>query len=147
MKRVYIDIDGCIADWQGHYDLIKSINPESKYPQTGDFFFQNLEPIWDGVDFVEKMMHDDGYDTWLLTAPYVWGERSYTGKRIWVENYLGLDACFKLIMCPDKSLMKGDFLIDDHYDSHGQKDFEGELILYGSDMYPDWHTVSKKFFG
>ena len=44
-------------------------------------------------------------------------------------------------MCCDKSLLKGDFLIDDTLE-YGQTEFEGELLHFGSgNKFPDWKTV------
>jgi 5'(3')-deoxyribonucleotidase len=48
----------------------------------------------------------------------------------------------KLILCPDKSLVKGDYLIDDDI-KHGQLTFEGEHIRFGSSNFPDWKSVIK----
>jgi 5'(3')-deoxyribonucleotidase len=39
-------------------------------------------------------------------------------------------------MCPNKSLLKGDYLIDDNEWTNWQGDFEGDLILIGSEEYP-----------
>jgi len=53
------------------------------------------------------------------------------------------------IMTGDKSLIKGDYLIDD-MTGDGQENFEGEFIQYGSDKFPDWRSIlmylmNKKF--
>ena len=64
---------------------------------------------------------------------------SYTEKRVWVEKNLGLGVVPKLIICRNKRLLKGDYLIDDHI----YKDFEGELLHFGSKHYPNWHAVIK----
>ena len=42
----------------------------------------------------------------------------------------------KLIICWDKGLLKGDYLIDDH-----EYDFDGELIRFGSDEFRNWEIV------
>ena len=46
-----------------------------------------------------------------------------------------------LIICSHKGLLKGDILIDDHASGRGQELFEGKLIHFGQDDYPDWETV------
>ena len=40
----------------------------------------------------------------------------------------------------NKNLNKGDFLIDDRT-KNGAGEFEGELILFGSEKFPDWDEV------
>lgn len=50
-----------------------------------------------------------------------------------------------MILSPDKGLLKGDFLIDDHIDGKGQERFEGRLIQFGSGEFPDWAAVLHEF--
>jgi 5'-nucleotidase len=54
---------------------------------------------------------------------------------MWLKNW---------ILSPNKALLKGDFLIDDMINGKGQEDFEGELITFGSEKYPNWKSVIKK---
>ena len=49
----------------------------------------------------------------------------------------------RLIISPNKSLLKGDYLIDDNVEGKGQEGFEGKLIQYGSTSYPSWSSVLK----
>ena len=46
----------------------------------------------------------------------------------------------KLILTHRKDLLKGDILIDDR-PNNGAKNFDGELITFGSDQYPKWDAV------
>jgi 5'(3')-deoxyribonucleotidase len=45
-----------------------------------------------------------------------------------------------LILTHHKNLAKGDYLIDDRT-KNGAYDFEGELILFGSEKFPSWKDV------
>lgn len=56
------------------------------------------------------------------------------------KKYLGDYAHKRLIISHHKNLNKGDFLIDDRT-KNGAGDFTGELILFGSEKYPNWQTV------
>jgi 5'-nucleotidase len=51
----------------------------------------------------------------------------------------------KLIICPNKSLLKGQYLIDYNHTGKGQEKFEGKLIHFGSDEFPNWEKV-RAFF-
>ena len=53
-----------------------------------------------------------------------------------------LDDVFhkKMVITHCKHLCKGDYLIDDR-DKNGAAEFEGELIRYGSEKFPDWDAV------
>ena len=56
------------------------------------------------------------------------------------KKYFGEDMLNKMILCPDKSLVKGDYLIDDN-GQNGQPEFEGEWIEFASEEFPDWTAV------
>ncbi len=62
-----------------------------------------------------------------------------------VENHLGFEFTHNLILTTNKGLLKGDYLIDDYVAGRGQENFEGELIHFGSDKYPDWCSIMKCF--
>ena len=46
----------------------------------------------------------------------------------------------KLILCGNKSLLRGKILVDDS-DNAMQDKFEGVWIRIGTDQYPDWDPV------
>jgi hypothetical protein len=52
---------------------------------------------------------------------------------------LGFEFLDRLIFAPDKTLLIGEYLIDD-YDWPG---FEGEHIKFGGDKFPNWETVKE----
>ena len=82
---------------------------------------------------------------YILTAPSVRNPSSYTEKRLWVEEHLGLGAAYKLIISPNKGLNLGHYLIDDYTKGKGQENFEGRLLQFGSAEYPDWISI-RRFF-
>jgi 5'(3')-deoxyribonucleotidase len=43
-------------------------------------------------------------------------------------------------MAPNKSFLKGDYLIDDMGNA-GQEEFEGEWIHFKTEKFPNWETV------
>ena len=61
---------------------------------------------------------------------------------MWVEDHLGLHWCKKLILCPDKSLLKGDILIDDQV----WEKFSGQKIVFNSETN-NWSHIIKKLLG
>ena len=68
----------------------------------------------------------------------------YAEKRVWIEKYFGLAFTKQLIISYDKSLLKGDVLIDDNSSGNGQEHFEGALYHFGSSELSNWDTVMKK---
>lgn len=137
MKILYVDMDDTLAKYQQAHDLAKK-TMDIKYPQSLPNFFLNLEPIEgaiEGVIYLSKK-----YDIHFLTAPSYMNPLSYTEKRLWIEKYFGLEWCKKLILAYDKSLLKGDYLIDDSI-GKGQLNFEGKLIQIGTHEFPDWNSI------
>ena len=65
---------------------------------------------------------------------------SWAEKRRWVEENLGKSAHKKLILCHNKGLVKGDFLIDDRI-ANGVADFGGEHIHFTTEQFPTWKEV------
>lgn len=137
-KRVYVDLDGVLADFITAFNKEKELNPEQPYPQSQYGFFMNLEPIKDSIESFKML--EEYFDMWILTRPSVQNPLCYTEKAIWVKEKLGIDIQRKTIMSCDKSLLKGDFLIDDTTD-YGQPEFEGEFIQFGTESFPNWKTV------
>jgi 5'(3')-deoxyribonucleotidase len=103
-----------------------------------------MDPIPDAIKSYELLA--EKYDVYILsTAP--WNNPSaWSDKLIWVQTYLGEVAYKRLILTPHKDFLKGDYLIDDRL-KHGAKDFEGELILFGSDRYKNWADVKNYLLG
>ena len=60
---------------------------------------------------------------------------------MWIEKYFGFEFTEKLIISPNKGLLKGDILIDDLISGRGQESFEGKIMQFGSANFPDWKTV------
>jgi 5'(3')-deoxyribonucleotidase len=140
MMRVYIDMDGVLCDFYGAVMKHKNQNPKQPYPQSKWGFFLKLEPIDGAIDAVNKLK--ENYDVWILTRPSFMNINCYSEKAQWVLDHLGYDMLEKTILCGDKSLVKGHYLIDDQGNA-GQENFEGEWIHFGTTKYPNWDEVLK----
>ena len=138
MKRVYIDMDGVLCNFYKATKKALSENPNQKYPQSQWGFFLRLEEIPGAIDAFNELKKS--YDVWILTRPSFKNVNCYTEKAQWVCDHLGYDALEKTIMSGDKSLLKGDYLIDDDLNAN-QERFEGELIKFSSDRFKNWSDV------
>ena len=146
---IYIDMDDVMCNYTDMHSISIKKNPAIKYPQSEVGFFENLKPIKNSIKAVNFLFNHSNFDTYILTAPSVRNSHCYTEKRVWIENYFGLEAARKLIISPNKGLLKGDFLIDDNSSGKGQESFEGSLLQFGTKTYPDWSSIinylSEKF--
>lgn len=141
-KIVYIDMDNVLVDFQSGIDRLDA-TVLSEYENRLDevpHIFSKMQPKADAVESFNRLA--ERYDVYILsTAP--WNNPSaWSDKLEWVKRYLGDKAYKRLILTHHKNLNKGDYLIDDRT-KNGADCFEGELILFGSDEFPDWKTVVK----
>ena len=138
-------MDDVLCNFMESYKAHIKACPEMKYPQAQVDFFRNLEPLKGAVQAFHKLTELKGSKVYILSAPSEKNPLSYMEKRIWVENNLGYEAVNRLILSPNKALLKGDYLIDDHTEGKGQDKFEGKLINFGSVEFPDWEAVLLSF--
>lgn len=131
---VYVDMDRVICDYDAQHQKFSKMYPHIKYPQSLLGFFNTMDALPDAIESVKELA--SRYDLYFLTRPSVMNPMSYTEKRIYIENNFGIDMCEKLILCPNKGLLRGDMLIDDHI-----HDFQGINILFGSPNFKDWKSV------
>ena len=66
----------------------------------------------------------------LSTAPW-------KNPSVWLDKL----EWIQLIISHHKNLNRGDYLIDDR-EKNGAREFEGKLIPFGSDKFPDWRSVT-----
>ncbi len=138
-------MDGVLCDYQNAFDEAIQLNPKIAFPQSQFDFYRKLKPIKDAIESVNKLLQNNDFEVYILTAPSIYNPLSYTEKRIWVEEYLGMQMVEKLIISPNKSLLKGHYLIDDTKEGRGQENFEGKLIHFGSEKFSDWQKVLSYF--
>lgn len=128
-------MDDTLCHFERAFHKAVALNPKQPYPQSQWGFFLGLEPYEGAIEGFRKL--EEKYDVWILTKPSTKNLNCYTEKAKWIYDHFGQDIVDKLIICPDKALLKGDYLIDDKIWS----DFEGEQIHFLSDEYPNWEAV------
>jgi 5'(3')-deoxyribonucleotidase len=137
-KILYVDMDGVLCDYKTAYLNAIQRTPEIIYPQSQIGFFLNLKPL---PMVCDMDFYYENFDTYILTSPSVKNPLCYTEKRLWIEKHLGMKYCDKLIISPNKTLNKGNYLIDDNF-----WEFEGKLLLLGSKEFPKFNDVFKYLY-
>ncbi len=140
MKTVYVDMDGVLCDFFGASKKALTETPQQRFPQAQWGFFLKLSEIKDSIKSINILK--ENYDVWILTRASHRNVNCYTEKAQWIWDHLGFDMLEKLIICSDKSKLKGHYLIDDQNNAHQDK-FEGKWIQFGSDRFPNWEYVTK----
>ncbi len=79
---------------------------EVRFPQSVPGFFLDLAPLPGAIDAVNELRA--GCDLFVLSAPSTRNPHSYTEKRLWIEKYFDYQFTKRLILSPNKSLLKGD---------------------------------------
>ena len=145
MKVIYIDLDGVVADFnKGKKEHpLGNVTPYKGRPDKLPGIYENLDPIENSIESVNKLLNHTGFDVYFLsTAPWD-NPDAWTHKRLWVAKHFDEKLIRKrLILCHHKHLMIGDYLIDDRR-FNGASEFKGKWIHFGSEDFPNWGSVLK----
>jgi len=125
---IYVDLDGVCADYRKIYLSRLAHDPDNKYPQATYGFFMEMEEIKDAITAVKTLA--EHYDVWFLSAPSHRNPMCLAEKNYWVRKHFGPEWPERLILANDKSLLRGDYLIDDNATGRNQENFEGVKILF-----------------
>ena len=143
---LYVDMDNVMCDFSGAKERELWGNPDIAHPQSQFDFFRKLYEINGAVDALIDFA-EAGIDVYILTAPSTMNPMSYTEKMLWVRDHLGPWWVERLIISKHKHLNVGDYLVDDMASGCGQEKFEGELIQFGSERFPNWQVVKDYVLG
>lgn len=148
-KIVYIDMDNVLVDFKSGIDRLSDEIKKEYENRLDDVpgIFSLMNPMTGAVEAVNKLAAH--YDLYVLsTAPWK-NPSAWSDKATWIQQYFGegTDGIFykRLIISHHKNLNRGDYLIDDR-EKNGAKDFSGELLLFGSERFPDWNSVTEYLF-
>ena len=92
-------------------------------------FIFSLDPAPGGIDAVHTML-SAGHDVRFCTSYLFEYEFCVMEKYAWIEKHFGNDFIEKLIITRDKTLVKGDLLIDDKPEISGIVKPSWEHVLY-----------------
>jgi 5'-nucleotidase len=141
MKKIlYIDMDNVLVNFSSAFkrlpeDVLKEYEGR---PDDIPGIFALMDPMADAVDAFKELV--GLFDTYILSTSPWRNPSAWSDKLLWVKKYLGDPAHKRLIISHHKNLSYGDFLVDDRT-VNGADCFAGELILFGSDLFPNWASV------
>ena len=141
--RIYIDMDGVLADFKSAADELKKKLPMNsdnlKFDEILDF--STFKPMKDAIESVYKII-DMGHDVFIASTPPWNNPDAWGQKRNWIEEHLP-ELERKIILTHRKDLLIGDILIDDS-DYRGQKDFQGTWLHFEPSEGAGWPYMVNK---
>jgi 5'-nucleotidase len=142
MKKIlYVDMDNVLVDFKSGIDrLAPDIISmyEGKLDEVPGIF-SLMDPMNDAIESYRIL--SENFETYILSTSPWENSSAASDKFAWVKLHLGEVAYKRLILSHHKHLNHGDFLIDDR-PNNGADKFRGELILFGSDKFPNWTVVT-----
>ena len=153
--KILVDMDGVLADYEGGFlKLWRTQHAEKpfipieqrttfyvadQYPAdlkdlvfkifSSANFFRSLEPIDGGIKALNELKQM-GQEVFICTSPLTSYRNCVLEKYEWVEAHLGKEWVDNLILSKDKTMIKGDILIDDRPNIKGCDIPSWEHILY-----------------
>ena len=141
-KILYFDMDNVLVDFKSGIDREDARTLKEYKGRLDEIpgIFSLMNPMPGAIEAFQTL--SKVYDVYILsTAPWL-NPTAWSDKLQWVQKYLGDVAYKRLILSHHKNLNKGDYLIDDRR-KNGAAEFEGELIEFGSEDFPDWDAIVK----
>ena len=157
-KRILVDMDGVLADYNGRLFELNLIKPEEFIFETwrkcaisqtrkeklkkithSKGFYKSLKPIQDAVLSLDKLV-EMGYDIYICSRPSATAF-SYAEKFEWINKYFK-QFTENLILTRNKSIVCGDYFIDDSLDKLLQWSF-GKRILFKSNPLVKYNSIPK----
>lgn len=154
--RILVDMDGVIAAWGEAYgqSLDKYGDAAAAIPRHADQrsfnlnegrteveqriiaavmvepgFYERIQPIV-GAKGALKGMLKAGHDVRIVTSPWVSNPTCASDKLNWVVKHYGSHWGPRVIITADKTLVRGDILIDDKSAITGELEPEWEHVLF-----------------
>lgn len=166
--KIILDIDGVLSDWEGEFlNRWRKTHPDKKYiplenregfrisEQYPSEYLEHVRDIYNAPGFYENLpvmagapealeeLHKAGHIIYFCSSPMVPRyENCVLEKYHWVKENLGEKWIPRIILTKDKTLVKGDILIDDKPHIEGHAEPEWEHIIY--DAAYNRHVENKK---
>ena len=138
---VFVDMDGVLADFDGAITSgVENDPPEMFKPG----FFRNLKVMDGAIDGVAQLLANPKLEVYVGSKMTSKVTTCATEKMEWIREYFpGLLR--HMVLCCDKKLLRGNFLVDDDIDRWGHS-FKGAFIHFDrTKPKQEWQRISNFF--
>jgi 5'-nucleotidase len=144
MKRILVDMDGVLADVYSRFfelykketgltktmDEVIGLKEGEAFPQALRWvetagFFRNLPVIPDSQRVLKLL--NASYEIIVVSMATEY-PASLTDKQLWLIDNFPFISWKQVVFCGDKSLIRADLMIDDHFKN--LDNFDGETIMF-----------------
>lgn len=157
-KTVLVDMDGVITDWTGRFiqqwsskfphekplcrenqlvwqmrDWIPGHEDKIRHITREQGFYFDLKPIEGALDALREMLRDTGIHLRICSSPLAFNPYCCDEKQAWLGwNFgdLGIEFQRKLVLTDDKTIVRGDILIDDKPEITGDFTPQWEHVIF-----------------
>jgi 5'-nucleotidase len=172
MKRLIVDMDDVMADASQRiievFNTINNTNYDKEFFRNKIFyefvnqtqfkptrphvkapgFFLDLPVMENAIEIMQEL--HSKYEVFVVSAATEF-PKSLKEKYDWIAKHFPFISWKNFVLCGDKSIIKGDIMIDDH--EKNLLTFEGDKLLFDAvhnwhlttyDRVIDWNQVAKK---
>lgn len=128
MTRIFLDMDGVLADYEKLRAHYKVTGDELKRMNNA---FLEMEPIEGAIAGVNSLI-GMGYEVWVASKPATGLPHTYADKATWILQHLP-QLKRRIILTHDKGLLGSswDYLVDDRPHKANCEKFSGRLVVFG----------------
>lgn len=117
-----------LAEWEAF--------PNGKKHVRQKGFFRNVPVVPSAIEIVKQL--NERYEVFIVSSAMEF-PNSLEEKYFWMEEHFPFISWKQLVLCGSKTVVKGDFMIDDHFKNLDY--FQGKTFLF---TQPHNHGLNEK---
>jgi 5'(3')-deoxyribonucleotidase len=123
--RIFLDMDGVLVDF-AKFRAISGMTGDEIKKLPGAYL--DMDAIPDALNAVHLLV-SRGHDVWIATKPPTGIAYAYADKVSWILKHLP-ELKRKIVLTHNKSLLRGDVLVDDRPHKAKANEFQGQVITF-----------------
>lgn len=143
MKKpiIYFDMDGVLANFHGAFEreITPQCEPHEIYEEG---FYRNLKVNEGAREAITKILESNRFEVYIASKPATNSRYCAGEKYEWVREFFP-ELHSRIILTPNKNLLRGQVLVDDHPEKW--RNFEGEVFRFNPhESAESWEKVLRR---